>query len=269
MVTGGGRGAAVLAGRGSRADRRRPRRRGLARGRRRGRPGRGGRPGGRGRHPGLGHRPRQPAADSHDLAGRADLGPGRGRRAAGGTGPHTGRGRGGAARLRRGRYARRSRPADGCAVVVGGPHHLGAAGMVDRIRAQRRPVRAAGGDGWHQRFRRRGRRRRAPGRLALPGRPGVAVAVAGTARRRAQRGAPARGHPGKPYHRPWHAGAAIRAGAVRRRLGQWRQDLAGDPVSRCRPAGRRDGPGRGRRGFPRHRHAGRWRGPGRDHLVVA
>ena len=170
--------------------------------------------------------------------GRADLEPGRGRRAAGGTGPHSGRGRGGAARLRRGRYARRSRPADGCAVVVGGPHHLGAAGMVDRIRAQRRPVRAAGGDGWHQRFRRRGRRRRAPGRLAFPGRPGVAVAVAGTARRRAQRGAPARGHPGKPYHRPWHAGAAIRAGAVRRRLGQWRQDLAGDPAPGARPAGR-------------------------------
>ena len=61
------------------------------------------------------------------------------------------------------------------------------------------------------RFRRRGRRRRAPGRLALPGRLGLAVAVAGPARRCAQRGTPARGDPGKPHRCPRHAGGAIRA----------------------------------------------------------
>ena len=118
VVAGGGRDAAVLAGPGSRADRRRPRRRGLARGRRRGRPGRGG-PGRRGWHPGLGHRPGQSAAGCHDLSGRTDLEPGRGRRDDGGAGRHPGRGRGGATGLRRGRCARRRRPADGRAVVVG------------------------------------------------------------------------------------------------------------------------------------------------------
>ena len=128
---GGGRGATVLAGHGARADQRRSRRRGLARGRAARRPGRDGRPAGRGRNPGLGHRPRQPAADPHDLTGRAGLAPGRGCRAAGGAGLHPGRGRGGAVRLRGGRCAGRRRPADGRAVVVGQPHHLGTAGMVD------------------------------------------------------------------------------------------------------------------------------------------
>src|SRR5262249_37540954 len=98
----------------------------------------------------------------------------------------------------------------------------GASGVASALLAEEQgpAARALGVCGGPGGIARRGRRGRAPGRRALPGRPGMAGAVAGAARRCAQRGTPARGHPGKPYHSPWHAGAAVRTGAVRRRLGQ-------------------------------------------------
>ena len=178
------------------------------------------------------------AADPHDLTGREGLAPGRRHRAPGRAGPHPDRRGGGACGLCGGWCAGHSRPAGRRAVVVGRPHHLDAAGMVDGRGAGRRPVRAAGRRGWRDRFRRRGRHRHAPGRLALQGRPLVAVTAAGPAGRCRQCRAPAGGHPGTPHRRSRHAGAAVRAGTVRRGLGRWWRYLAGDSCPGARPPGR-------------------------------
>ena len=263
--------AAVLAWNGSRAHQRRPWRRGLAGGRQRGRPGGNRCPGGRDRHARLRHRSRWPAAaDPPDLTGREGLAPGRRRRAPGGARPHPDRRGGGAFGLCGGWCAGHSRPAGRRAVVVGRPHHLDAAGMVDGRCAGRRPVRAAGRRGWQDRFRRRGRHRHAPGRLALQGRPLVAVTAAGPAGRCQQCRAPAGGHPGTPHRRSRHAGAG-RPG--RHRSAPSRSMVAvpgGRQLSRCPPdRGQCDRPRRGGRGFPRHRNVGCFRGPGRGRVVVA